>query len=164
MKPSPIWKLLQVFCRVVTTLLFDLKVYGSHRFPREGGVLLVSNHQSYLDPLLLGVRLPRTLSYMAKASLFKIAPFAWFIRSLGAFPVRQGEGDIRERKRGQCALHRHVITAISLRHEIDGAYGDTSSADDRLTVEDRCVVGDRPCGLGSDHHRVLARPVRPRSV
>ncbi|HEY8751376.1 MAG TPA: lysophospholipid acyltransferase family protein [Tepidisphaeraceae bacterium] len=98
MKPSPIWKLLQVFCRVVTTLLFDLKVYGSHRFPREGGVLLVSNHQSYLDPLLLGVRLPRTLSYMAKASLFKIAPFAWFIRSLGAFPVRQGEGDIRALK------------------------------------------------------------------
>jgi len=98
MKPSPIWKLLQVVCRIVTTLLFDLKVYGSHRFPKEGGVLLVSNHQSYLDPLLLGVRLPRTLSYMAKASLFKIAPFAWFIRSLGAFPVRQGEGDIRALK------------------------------------------------------------------
>jgi 1-acyl-sn-glycerol-3-phosphate acyltransferase len=98
MKPSPVWKLLQVIGRVGTTLLFDLKVYGSHRMPLEGGVLLVSNHQSYLDPLLLGVRLPRTLSYMAKSSLFKIAPFAWFIRSLGAFPVRQGQGDIRALK------------------------------------------------------------------
>jgi 1-acyl-sn-glycerol-3-phosphate acyltransferase len=98
MKPSPIWKSLQTFGRITTTLLFDLKVYGSHRFPRSGGVLLVSNHQSYLDPLLLGVRLNRPLSYMAKASLFKIAPFAWFIRSLGAFPVRQGEGDIRALK------------------------------------------------------------------
>ena len=97
-KPSPVWKFLQVIARVGTTLLFDLKVYGAHRVPTEGGVLLVSNHQSYLDPVLLGARLPRTLSYMAKASLFKIAPFAWFIRSLGAFPVRQGQGDIRALK------------------------------------------------------------------
>ena len=97
-QPSPVWKCLQVIGRVGTTLMFDLKVYGSHRVPREGGILLVSNHQSYLDPVLLGVRLPRTLSYMAKATLFKIAPFAWFIRSLGAFPVRQGEGDIRALK------------------------------------------------------------------
>ena len=97
-QPSPVWKFLQVIARVGTTLMFDLKVYGSRRVPREGGILLVSNHQSYLDPILLGVRLPRTLSYMAKATLFKIAPFAWFIRSLGAFPVRQGEGDIRALK------------------------------------------------------------------
>jgi len=97
-QPSPVWKFLQVIGRVGTTLMFDLKVYGSHRVPRDGGILLVSNHQSYLDPVLLGVRLPRTLSYMAKATLFKIAPFAWFIRSLGAFPVRQGEGDIRALK------------------------------------------------------------------
>jgi 1-acyl-sn-glycerol-3-phosphate acyltransferase len=97
-KPSPVWKFLQVIARVGSTLLFDLKVYGSHRVPTDGGVLLVSNHQSYLDPVLLGVRLPRTLSYMAKASLFKFAPAAWFIRSLGAFPVRQGEGDIRALK------------------------------------------------------------------
>jgi 1-acyl-sn-glycerol-3-phosphate acyltransferase len=97
-QPSPVWKFLQVIARVGTTLMFDLKVYGSHRVPKTGGVLLVSNHQSYLDPVLLGVRLPRTLSYMAKASLFKIAPFAWFIRSLGAFPVRQGAGDIRAMK------------------------------------------------------------------
>ena len=66
-QPSPVWKFLQVIGRVGTTLMFDLKVYGSHRVPREGGILLVSNHQSYLDPVLLGVRLPRTLSYMAKA-------------------------------------------------------------------------------------------------
>lgn len=98
MKPSPVWKFLQTISRIGTTLLFDLKVYGAHRVPAEGGVLLVSNHQSYLDPVLLGVRLGRPLSYMAKASLFKFAPFAWLIRSLGAFPVRQGAGDVRAMK------------------------------------------------------------------
>jgi 1-acyl-sn-glycerol-3-phosphate acyltransferase len=94
MKPTLNFKSLQVIARLWTTLMFDLKVYGAHRVPQEGGVLLVSNHQSYLDPVLVGVRLRRPLSYLAKSELFKFPPFAWFIRSLGAFPVKQGSGDI----------------------------------------------------------------------
>jgi 1-acyl-sn-glycerol-3-phosphate acyltransferase len=104
-KPHPVWKFLQAFSRIMTTLLFDLKVYGAHRVPREGGVLLVSNHQSYLDPVLLGVRLKRPLSYMAKSELFKHRAFAWLIRSLGAFPVKQGAGDVGAMKETIARLH-----------------------------------------------------------
>lgn len=93
-RPTSVWKFLQTLARIGTTVLFDLKVYGSNRVPRTGGVLLVSNHQSFLDPVLLGVRLGRPLSYMARSGLFKFAPFAWLIRSLGAFPVRQNSADI----------------------------------------------------------------------
>lgn len=98
MKPTRTWKFLQTIARIATTLMFDLKVYGAHRVPQEGGVLVVSSHQSYLDPVLLGVRLKRPLSYMAKSELFKFGPFAWLIRSLGAFPVRQGAADVRAMK------------------------------------------------------------------
>ena len=94
MKPTLLWKSLQAFCRILTTLLFDLKVYGSRNVPPRGGVLLVSNHQSYLDPVLLGVRVRRPLSYLAKSELFGNRGFTWLIRSLGAFPVRQGSGDV----------------------------------------------------------------------
>jgi 1-acyl-sn-glycerol-3-phosphate acyltransferase len=94
MRPHPVWKFLQALCRVVTSCMFDLKVYGADRVPPEGGVLIISNHQSYLDPVLLGVRLKRPLSYMAKSELFGNKAFAWLIRSLGAFPVKQGAGDV----------------------------------------------------------------------
>lgn len=94
MKPHPVWKFLQTFSRIVTTCMFDLKVYGAHRVPAEGGVLIISNHQSYLDPVLLGVRLQRPLSYLAKSELFGNWAFSWLIRSLGAFPVKQGAGDV----------------------------------------------------------------------
>lgn len=93
-KPSIAWKLAQVLCRIFTTLLFDLKVYGHKNMPRTGGVLLVSNHQSYLDPVLVGVRLGRPLSYMARSGLFENRFLAVVIRWLNAFPVRQGEGDV----------------------------------------------------------------------
>jgi len=91
---SVVWKLLQIIARVGTTVLFDLKTYGSRNVPKTGGVLLVANHQSYLDPVLVAVHLDRPVSFLAKSELFENPYFAWFIRSLHAFPVRQGEGDV----------------------------------------------------------------------
>ncbi len=94
MERSRIWRVLQVLARIVCTILFDLRVYGDRHIPRKGGVLLISNHQSYLDPVLLAVGIDRPLSYMAKSQLFKHRAFAWLIRSLNAFPVEQGAGDV----------------------------------------------------------------------
>ena len=88
------WAIMQAGCRVMTSLWFSLKVYGPTRLPPRGGLLLLANHQSFLDPVLIGVRLNRELSFMARSGLFENPKFAWLIRSLNAFPVRQGEGDI----------------------------------------------------------------------
>jgi 1-acyl-sn-glycerol-3-phosphate acyltransferase len=84
----------RVFCRVYTTVNHDLKVYGVHHVPQRGGVIIASTHQSNLDPVLIGVRLRRALSFLAKSELFENPSFGWLIRNLNAFPVRQGEGDI----------------------------------------------------------------------
>ena len=92
--PPVVWKVVRLLFRLYFTVLFDLKVYGVRNVPRRGGVLLVSNHQSLLDPPLLGVRLERPMSYMAKSELFRKRWFEWLIRSLGAFPVKQGAGDV----------------------------------------------------------------------
>jgi 1-acyl-sn-glycerol-3-phosphate acyltransferase len=91
---TPVWIFVQLVCRILTTVFFDLKFYGAYYVPKTGGALLVSNHQSYIDPVLLALGLDRTLSYMAKSQLFKNPLFAWLIRSLNAFPVEQGAGDI----------------------------------------------------------------------
>jgi 1-acyl-sn-glycerol-3-phosphate acyltransferase len=91
---SFVWKSLQIIARVGTTLMFDFKSYGHENVPKDGGVLLVANHQSYLDPVLVAVHLSRPVSFLAKSELFENSYFGWFIRMLHAFPVRQGEGDI----------------------------------------------------------------------
>lgn len=93
-KEPLLYRIGRVPCRIYTTLVFDLKVYGIEHVPRHGGVLIASNHQSYLDPVLMGVKLPRPLSYMGKSELFENRYFDWLIRNLNAFPVRQGEGDV----------------------------------------------------------------------
>lgn len=91
---SVFWVIGHMLCRIAATLAFDLKARGAGHMPRHGGVLLVSNHQSFLDPVLLGVPLRRPICHMARASLFKNRFFGSLIRSLHAFPVRQGEADM----------------------------------------------------------------------
>ncbi len=89
-----LWKAGRSFCRFFTTLMFDLKVYGRRNVPRSGGALLISNHESFLDPVVLGVNLPRMISFMARSTLFEKPLFAWLINGLNSFPVRRGESDI----------------------------------------------------------------------
>jgi 1-acyl-sn-glycerol-3-phosphate acyltransferase len=90
---SALWRVLQIPAWIGCTLLFDLKAYGVHNVPLAGGVLLASNHQSYLDPVLLAVKLKRPVSYFAKSELFENRFFGSLIRSLHAFPVKMGRND-----------------------------------------------------------------------
>lgn len=91
---SFLWWFLRIPARIISRLLFDLKVHGLEHVPKRGGVLIVSNHQSNLDPLLIGVELDRPLNYIAKSELFHRRFARWLLRSLNAFPVRQGRGDV----------------------------------------------------------------------
>ena len=80
-------------CQIGCLLAFRLRVFGRHNVPRHGGVLLASNHQSFLDPVLVGVGLPRQVHFMARETLFRTRAFGRLIRMLNAFPIRRGESD-----------------------------------------------------------------------
>ncbi len=67
--------------------IYGLRVTGTENVPREGGLLVVSNHITSLDPPVLGVGFPRVMSFMAKKELFESKWFGLFIRNLHAFPV-----------------------------------------------------------------------------
>ena len=88
------WKFLQTISRILTTILFDLKVYGRKNVPRRGGVLIVSNHQGNLDPVIIAVWLNRPLNYIAKSELFQGYWSTLLLHTVNAFPVRQGAGDV----------------------------------------------------------------------
>ena len=72
-------------------LLFGFRVQGRERVPAEGAALLLSNHASHLDPVLVGVASPRQLRFLARDTLF-FWPLAWLIGSLGAVPINRESG------------------------------------------------------------------------
>jgi len=125
MKRSLLWKSLQMLARIGTSTWIDLKVHRKHHVPRTGGVLLVANHQSFLDPVLVAVRLDRPVSFLAKSELFENRYLKWLITNLHAFPVRQGKGDVRAIKETVERLQEgHVLNVYPEGHRTeDGELG-----------------------------------------
>ncbi len=77
------------------SLGFSLRFKGGQHIPRRGPALLVANHQSFIDPLAIGLATPRQLRYLARKTLFKQPQFGAYLRSVGCVPVDQ-EGFARE--------------------------------------------------------------------
>jgi 1-acyl-sn-glycerol-3-phosphate acyltransferase len=71
------------------TLSFSTRTAGMHHMPLEGPALVVANHQSYLDPPLVGMAARRELVYLARKTLFRNQFFAAFIRAYNAVPIDQ---------------------------------------------------------------------------
>jgi len=78
---------------ILFSLLTRCEVKGRENIPEQGPLLIVANHLSLADPQLLGVTLDRPVRFMAKKQLFRFKPMAYFMRSLGAFPVYRGQLD-----------------------------------------------------------------------
>ncbi len=81
-------------CAIFAILCFGFKVYGRENVPQKGAFLLLSNHQSYLDPIFCAGLLPIRMCYMARDTLFKNWFFGGVIRSVNAIPVKRGQSDI----------------------------------------------------------------------
>jgi 1-acyl-sn-glycerol-3-phosphate acyltransferase len=77
------------FCFAFGTAAFSLRFEGARHIPRRGPILLVANHQSMLDPVLVGVAVRRHIAYLARKTLFRNRFFAWVIGTLQAIPVDQ---------------------------------------------------------------------------
>jgi 1-acyl-sn-glycerol-3-phosphate acyltransferase len=84
---------IQLAFRLLGVALFRVRCQGRENVPATGGALLLSNHQSHLDPPLIGLACDRRLNFLARDTLFRFAPLGWFIHSLNSIPIdREGSG------------------------------------------------------------------------
>ncbi len=81
-------------CKVFCVLFFRLRAYGQDNIPKQGSFILVSNHQSYLDPVFCGVGVHRDICYMARDTLFRSPILGKAIASVNAIPVKRGSADL----------------------------------------------------------------------
>ena len=87
------YKFLVIIVRPIVKLLFPYKFYGLENIPQNGGVIISSNHLSFIDPVFIALICKRKIHFMGKAELFKNKFVNWFFRKIGAFPVKRGTGD-----------------------------------------------------------------------
>jgi len=76
-----------------------LRIRGVENIPNEGGVLLASNHASFLDPPVVGVGYrKRPVHFMARDTLWNSKFGTWWMTKVGCIPVSRGTGDLKALK------------------------------------------------------------------
>ncbi|MBA2450763.1 MAG: 1-acyl-sn-glycerol-3-phosphate acyltransferase [Chloroflexi bacterium] len=90
----------------------SLEVSG--KFPRTGPVLLLANHASWMDPVILAEAVTsiagRTISVMTRSEFFETPLLGWWLRRSGGIAIRRGEADLAGLRRAREELRQgHVL-------------------------------------------------------
>lgn len=88
-----LFKIFRGIAFVLATIFVPFKAKGQENLPKDGGIILCSNHISIIDSVLIILTSKRRVYFMAKNELFKNKISAAFFRICGAFPVNRGHND-----------------------------------------------------------------------
>jgi 1-acyl-sn-glycerol-3-phosphate acyltransferase len=131
-----------VISKVVAKTLFGFRAYGTEYIPRTGGCVIASNHESYLDPPLVGISAPRQIFYLARKTLLDWPILGPIFPKLNVIPVDQERADmsalktvIKRVRAGECT----VIFPEGSR-TLDGQLQPAQPGLGLVTAKTRCTV------------------------
>ena len=91
-----VYRLGQWFGRLILfPPLFRFEFEGFEKFPSEGMCLVVTNHLSNFDPIIVGSYLPRPATFAAKRELFSVPVLGLIFRGWGLVPLRRDGSDMQ---------------------------------------------------------------------
>ncbi|MEP0915209.1 1-acyl-sn-glycerol-3-phosphate acyltransferase [Leptolyngbya sp. DQ-M1] len=93
---------------------FRGRIYGAENVPKQGRLLVVSNHASDFDPPLLSCAIGRPVAYMAKEELFNVPVLKQAIKAYGAYPVKRGTADRSAMKAAMASIESGWATGVFL--------------------------------------------------
>lgn len=145
-------RLTNIFCKTMG----HLEVQGVHHIPKEGGVLLVSNHVSFLDPVIVGSAANREIHFMARSTAFDIPGIGKLISMYNAYPVNRGAPDLGALRKTISLLKAGNVVLMFPEgtRSVDGTLG--KARDGACFIADRAGVPTIPV-FHSGAERMLPR-------
>lgn len=98
--------------KIILSPLYRIETIGLENIPKEGGVLLCSNHINNLDPPIVGITMKRSVVFMAKDELFHVPILNKILPYLHAFPVKRGKADREALRKGLETLRAGKVLGV----------------------------------------------------
>jgi 1-acyl-sn-glycerol-3-phosphate acyltransferase len=147
-------------------LWFRLERGGREHAKLKGGLIVASNHRSFLDPFVIGALLPwrRRMQFVAKVELFERRWQGWVLSRLGAFPIRRGQSDETAMETARMAVDRGgtVIIFPEGTRIRQGSLGTPKRGVGRLALEAGAAV--LPVAVQGTEEVRRGLRIRPRKV
>jgi 1-acyl-sn-glycerol-3-phosphate acyltransferase len=110
---KPFYIIARAFCLLAFRILYRARMEGRRRLPKDGPVVVVANHQSYYDPILIGLLLRyRPFRTVARIGLFGSKRFSFLIRVLGAIPIDQDKSDTAAMRTAIAQISRGCVLVL----------------------------------------------------
>ena len=153
-----------LFVFPIFRFLFRGQTIGSSNLPKTGGVVVVSNHGSHLDPPILGHALGRPVAFMAKSELFRVPILASIISACGAYPVKRGAGDREALRTASNRLNEGWATGVFLdgTRQENGRVNDPKAGAALLAGRTGCPI--LPVAIVNSHRAFPKGSILPRFV
>ncbi len=144
--------------------LFRGKTIGISNLPKTGGVVVVSNHGSHLDPPILGHALGRPVAFMAKSELFRVPILSFIISACGAYSVKRGAGDREALRTASNRLLDGWATGVFLdgTRQANGRVNDPKPGAALLSARTGCPI--LPVAIVNSHRAFPKGSFLPRFV
>lgn len=84
-----VWLVIQTVLRLLFAVFLRYRAYGYRDLERHSGMLFLINHQSFLDPMLVGLPLTRPVCFLARDSLFRVPIIGWILRATNVLPINR---------------------------------------------------------------------------
>ena len=115
--PSPLvrgwlWVILQTIIRSFFNVWLGYRAIGFQPLEKEGGALILANHQSFLDPLLIGIPLHRPISFLARETLFHSPVLGWILRNTHVMSINQEAASTASMRQTIRALQQGYLVGI----------------------------------------------------
>ena len=107
-----IYYAVRAICWLIIKIFWKVEVVGIENLPKEGGLILASNHVSYIDPIVLAITMKRKICFIAKKEAFNNIFGSVLLRNLNAFPVDREKIDIRSLKKSLSILQEKKVLGI----------------------------------------------------
>ena len=123
------------------TTFHDHTASGLNNIPKTGPIIFASNHSSFYDPPVIGIKSPRPIHYLARDTLFK-GFFGECLHAIGTIPIARGTADVTSIKAIFKALKKGEATAIFPEgtRSIDGALQDPQAGTGMIAIKSKATV------------------------